>query len=697
MLSNRLKNGFKNGLFIVLLLGLTPYGFASTPSQVLIQGTVINEAQQPLANAKVAILTHNALTDARGRFQLSVPRSNTYSIAINNQDYYSTYQTFSHNELATQHTKTLTAPAIALVEKKPQRVLLAFAGDVMMGRRYYAPHFNDAVLINPDNKLADSKKLLRHIAPYMQLPDYSMVNLETQIARQTPPTKAKKSVTFYSQPDTLNALQSAGIDYVSLGNNHTYDYLESGLASTLKHLNASGLAYSGAGINHQQAQKPYLANINNQPFSLLGYVGWEGSNTPSQVATHSHGGAAYGNLSNIVAGVKNAADNSTVVVQYHGSQEYAPEPTGVTELRLKSALDAGAALAVAHHPHVTQGLELYNNKLIAYSMGNFVFDQNFSSTQHSFILYVWLDNGKFHRAEVIPLYIKAYQPTPALGAHRKQVLTRLHWLSAKRNTILTPNGGHAVITVANSANTLKSKQIQPSTLTITKQGSAKAYPLTDLPWHKHIATEQTLPQGLTYRLGKNLINNSDFENFNTFNISERGWELNPNTTAINSTNNNHYLNLALAANKAQWVGMKYFRRVYKASNPMTIKLSVNTPKNATVKLYWQGRKTRQKLFDAFKNSPKHLLGEVQLSANNQWQNIELNFNSPRIGYKSYRILAQVQSAQNTQLAIDNFALIEWQTSFAKQHNLPVNAHANHTASFIGFNHPLKNDVTLALH
>ena len=79
-------------------------------------------------------------------------------------------------------------------------------------------------------------------------------------------------------------------------------------------------------------------------------------------------------------------------------------------------------------------------------MGNFLFDQNFSSTQLSLLLYVWLDEGQFHRAEIVPVYVKGYKPTPAMDLERDNLLKRLTTLSAKRGTQIITQAGHGVIT-----------------------------------------------------------------------------------------------------------------------------------------------------------------------------------------------------------------------------------------------------------
>jgi len=659
--------------------------------QFTVSGRLLDEQHQPIKNASININKTTTTTNQKGFYTLSLANSDIYQVAFKKIGFYSSIHSYSHAELS---AKKSSISDVVLVAKKDQRVMLAFGGDVMMGRRYYQPYFGDEVLIHLDNKLADSKAIVEHIKPYMHIADYAAVNLESQIATTKPPQRAPKSVTFYSQPEILAALEWAGIDYVTLGNNHTYDYLDSGLHSTLSALKSSSLGYSGAGKNEQESLTAHHQTINNNDFSMLGYVGWEGSADPTQTANKSHGGAAYGSMENILESVsREVSNNKTTIVQYHGSQEYANEPTGVTEQRLKSALDAGAALAVAHHPHVSQGLELYNGKLIAYSMGNFIFDQNFSATQHSFMLYVWLDQGQFYRAEIVPIYVKGYKPTPAVGIQRNTLMRRLTSLSQQRNTFISNSGGHGVITAENS----------PATKVFTKAtvrlaNNEKATSLYHLPWTSEVNTISLPDKNLQYRLGTNLINNSDFENFTPFNSPERGFMFNRATSSINNFgfSGQYSLGLAVESSSKQLFGMQSFRRVYKASNPMTIKSKLLINQAITVNVYWQGRKTRQKLFDAFENSPKHLIATKSLNAQDTWQSIEVDFNSPRIGYKSYRVLLEFEnnSGEVLKVNIDDFSLIEWQSAFTSK-AAPLKHHLiNGQATFIGLNKQTDKEIVI---
>lgn len=661
-----------------------------------INGDVNDEKGNGITRVNVDVNGVKFTSDKSGHFTIKVKRADIYQIKFSKKGFYSNIQTFSHYELSQINKLDGDIDTITLVKRAKSRVMLAFGGDVMMGRRYYSPYFGDEILIHENSRLSDSQSIVKHVKPYMSLADFSAVNLETQIADKKPSERAPKSVTFYSQPETLAALKWAGVDYVTLGNNHTYDYLDSGLSSTLSYLQQSGLGFSGAGINQEDALGAYQENLNGVPFAMLGYVGWEGNFTPTQTASQDKGGAAYGSLANIVSSVKNEVEKgAAAIVQYHGSQEYANGPTNVTEHRLKAALDAGASLAIAHHPHVAQGLELYNDKLIAYSMGNFIFDQFFSATPHSFILYVWLDEGQFHRAEIVPIYLKGYQPTPATGMHRYTILKRLSVLSAERKTIISRSGGHGVI-VKNDLEKSNNHKFQRFNLPIKD----KEHSLYHMPWDASLVNVELSHKESKYRLGTNLINGSDFEGYDTFAIRERGWIYDDTKSLYHADSYSGSKSLAVKIPEKSMsvVGMQTFRRVYNASSPMTVSAKIKTSKPVKAKIYWQGRKKRQKLFEALEQGEKHLIAELDITNNDEWQNMSADFNSPRVGYRSFRVFVEFehQLPSAPQVLIDDFSLIEWQTPFSNKPPLLISVD-DKQVSYIGFEKPYQGSVTLTYH
>ncbi len=159
---------------------------------------------------------------------------------------------------------------------------------------------------------------------------------------------------------------------------------------------------------------------------------------------------------------------------------------------------------------------------------------------------------------------------------------------------------------------------------------------------------------------------------------------------------NRSLALTLNNEQASSFGVKSFWRVYSASRPMTIKANYQSKNAVKLHYYWQGRKKGQKLFDAFKNSPKNLIKTVELTGQEQWQNVEVDFNSPRIGYKSYRVLveAELVDGTTTQLNIDDFAVVEWHSAFTGNPAPPLLSIDSQQPAYIGLNQVSDKAVTV---
>lgn len=692
-------------LFAVLLSMLSCSFLQAASIEVPIKGKVVDEYNQGLAGVSISVKGNVFTTNASGDFTLLLVKNEIYQLTLSKSGFYAGVQTFSHFELAQLQREKLTLNTITLVKKMRGRTLLSFGGDVMMGRRYSTPKFNNSILIRQGREHEDTKGIVRHIKPYMSLADYAAVNLETQISAHKPQERAPKSVTFFSPPQTLDALAWAGIDYVTLGNNHTYDYLDEGLNSTLDALKDSPIAFSGAGLNQQQALSAHRVELNNTAFSMLGFVGWEGGFSPNQTASLNKGGAAFGSMKNITDTVKReSALKRTSIVQYHGSQEYASEPTVMTEQRLKSAIDVGADLAIAHHPHVTQGFELYKGKLIAYSMGNFIFDQYFYATPHSFILNVWMDGDKFHRAEIVPIYLKGYKPTPATGLQRSNVLKRLTTLSKKRGVTIDVSGGHGVI-VPNQ--TPEHKRVE-TVVMLQKNRSKTVHPQSVFAvpaslWNKPLSRVSGHDQSLAYRLGTNLVNGSAFESFDLFASNERGWNIDQNNFSLStekSMSGDKSMKTVLVGKGRDTFAMTNFRRVYQGGNPMSVQFNVNATLATKINVYWQGRKKRDKLNDALTKGEKHLIGHYALAGTGDWQLINTQFNTPRVGYRSIRILIEFDnvtaSTSPNSVYVDDVAFIQWNSAFSSMDVKPLNNELVNQSSFIEFNRPLTNKDAVSL-
>ena len=201
--------------------------------------------------------------------------------------------------------------------------------------------------------------------------DITMVNLENPLSHNGSREKDKQ-FTFRGKPEYVKALKSAGIDIVSLANNHIIDYGEIALLDTMKHLDGAGILYAGAGQNEDTASMPayfdkgkiisaYLSSSHIIPFAH-----WRAGKGKPGVAS------AY-DPARLLTEVKMASEKADVVLVYlHWGEELNTQPVQYQKKLAWMLIDAGADLVVGSHPHVIQGLEFYRGRLIAYSMGNLV-------------------------------------------------------------------------------------------------------------------------------------------------------------------------------------------------------------------------------------------------------------------------------------------------------------------------------------
>lgn len=621
----------------VLALSLTPVlagcqSVLEAPADGWLTGRVVDVDGAPVS-AKITLEGLKTATNDQGRFALSPRDDAVYRLEFEADGYYPMRQTFSRAEIL----KDPRLDDVVLVEQKPGRTLFVFGGDAMIGRRFYAPFEGEPVLVSKDTRLADSKSLLAEMKPYLERADYASINLETPIFEAPPSEPAPKFVTFYSAPETLEALEWAGVDYVALGNNHIYDFLEPGLNVTMAQLGRSTLDYSGAGTDEAEALKAFRLSRGEHAFDLLSYVGWP-AGPPSQTAETDKGGAAFGTETNLIATTRTSLDQDGIpILQFHGGLEYVEEPTLDVETKLKRAVDAGAALVIGHHPHVVQGLELYNGKLIAWSLGNFLFDQYFYSAQSAALLYVWMDGDELHHAEAVPIYIKGYHPTPAVGPMRDAINRRLFELSEKRDTRLQRSGGHMVLSTVTKAK-LERPQFDPAI--DCQAGSARA--------------------------GHDLLARGDFDAHTLFDAPDRSWldmdeRIRIAPSEIESTDLE--MKLSLSAGETLSTGMRKFQRVFTPGTPMTVRAEISSTAAIRVEAFLQVRATGQSLSDALENGRKIPLGSISVSPHENTQ-LDLDFASPRTRARSIRILLSVSSAEtDAEVRIDEFELIEWKTPF----------------------------------
>ena len=387
-------------------------------------GQVVDLTGQPIAGAQVSTANSTAVTDQDGRFTIPLAPHGQW-LTVDHPDYLSRTRAIAPD----------TPIQVSLTPDDEHTISLHFGGDVMFGRRFFDPnedgHTHDGLLPTTggvDEHLA----LLSHVQPLLANADLTVVNLETPLianpyANNVQPRPQhfhqEKEYIFASHPTAASALHQAGVDMVDLGNNHLYDALEDGLAETLTHLTQAdfvlGEGAFGAGLNETEAWTPAVTTIKGQSLAFLGCTTIHGQeHTVSYVAddAQNKGGAANCDEDRIRQAVSAAAQvHDTVVMMIHGGYEYGRLPSVNIQRLTAAAREAGATLVINHHPHVTGGFDWDGSSLVAWTLGNLVFDQTVWPTFESYLLAVHLREGKVVRAYAEPLIVENYVPKGLTG------------------------------------------------------------------------------------------------------------------------------------------------------------------------------------------------------------------------------------------------------------------------------------------
>ena len=202
------------------------------------------------------------------------------------------------------------------------------------------------------------------------------------------------------------ALAAAGVDVVTMGNNHSVDYGQAALVDTIKRLEKAGVQVVGAGRDDADAWTPAI--VKTAAGATIGFLAWSDVIWPGYRATSAPGVAE---LRTDIPRMKEsiralAKEVDYVVVGYHWGLEYEHYPWGAQTSAAHAAIDAGADLVIGHHPHVLQGFETYKGRLIAYSLGDLVFD-HFSIATGQTVLVDAVLTADGVRATLVPVYVSS--------------------------------------------------------------------------------------------------------------------------------------------------------------------------------------------------------------------------------------------------------------------------------------------------
>ncbi|MDQ1620370.1 MAG: hypothetical protein QOE19_2939 [Actinomycetota bacterium] len=302
----------------------------------------------------------------------------------------------------------------------PSVTTVTIAGDIMLGRRVGASGQPGAELRPLQRRLAGA--------------DLTVGNLESTLSDNGDRQQGGDS--FAADPSVLRALDDAGFDLLSLANNHTGDYGQRAFRETLQRLDESPIKRVGAGRTAQEAWRPAVLESGGVRFGFVAFnaIG----ETPAATATRP--GAAQvrmqprtgpldrRDLRRLTATIRELKQRVDVVITLpHWGDQYTNVPVRDQRRVGAAMVDAGADLVVGGHPHWVQGIQVHNGTPIVHSLGNFVFDMDFSrATEEGVLAELVFWDEELKGIRFTPYVIgRDFAPRLAAGSRARRTLQRM--------------------------------------------------------------------------------------------------------------------------------------------------------------------------------------------------------------------------------------------------------------------------------
>ncbi|MBW1878797.1 MAG: CapA family protein, partial [Deltaproteobacteria bacterium] len=403
---------------------------------ISLAGMVVDPTGMPIAGARVAVDDRETTTDEAGTFRLDDLARHNDLVEVD-ADAYRPHLVPAWLFRAVEVEEVLLQPMV-LTPEDPSTVRFLFGGDVAFGRRYLdtdestpwdqLPPDDPEALIQVSDPEPGTRDVLASLRPLFGAADYAVVNLESVVTLDPDTPHPTKDYVFFSLPGSVEALDWVGVDFISLGNNHVYDYLEPGVADTLAFIEEAGFPHTGMGTDPDEAWTPRRVDLAGTPYAFIAATSVDGfRHDIGYVATADQGGAAdLTDNEQLAATVTAEADAGNVpIALWHTGIEYTYSPSDYALGRMQRAVDAGAALVIAHHTHVAQGFGRYEGKLLAHSLGNLAFDQQRLETMLGLLVQVDMAGDEVLGAQAVPLVIEQYRTNLATGALSDGLLRRV--------------------------------------------------------------------------------------------------------------------------------------------------------------------------------------------------------------------------------------------------------------------------------
>lgn len=300
-------------------------------------------------------------------------------------------------------------------------VKLFAVGDIMLGDSPYCFGHGVGSAIGTHGPLYPFEQ----VSEFLREGDLVFGNLEVVISRHDRKVDPFPRLEYRAMPEAVKGLANCGFDLFNVATNHTMEHGQSALEETLDLLAENKMRCVGADVLPKKIKRYCFLEKNGIRFCFLGY-----NFRPPQyfLDEPSWPEPNLTLIKNDLMGLKSQADY--FVVSLHWGDEFITYPSPEQVEIGHALIDAGANIILGHHPHIIQGVENYNGGVIAYSMGNFVFDMWQDRLRKSMILECTFRKDTDIEFDIVPVYInKNHQPEILTGPDGEQLRDELSGLS----------------------------------------------------------------------------------------------------------------------------------------------------------------------------------------------------------------------------------------------------------------------------
>ena len=299
---------------------------------------------------------------------------------------------------------------------------ISFVGDISFSDSLFCQGFGVGSVVSKYGPYF----LFTCVAPYLNNNDILFGNLETVLSRHGEDKNNLHSVDMRGAPECITALKKSGFTVLNVANNHAMQHGEVAFDQSKELLLSNNI--SPVGIVSQDKDWhccPVIIQIKGRRVGFIGYSFEIDRYHPKPLYS-------FGDDKKIIADIMRLKDNvDFLVLSAHWGLENINRPSAITIRRAHSYIDAGADIIIGHHPHVLQGIENYKGKVIAYSLGNFIFDLNWCSAyRESLILKIDIKSRQDYSYTFTPVVNdKYFRPISVCDEKREEIQKKIFQLS----------------------------------------------------------------------------------------------------------------------------------------------------------------------------------------------------------------------------------------------------------------------------